>query len=765
MNFVHLHVHTQYSLLKGICKISELIKKTKALNQKSIAITDHGVMYGIIDFYTQAYSNNIKPIIGCEVYICDNIKIKTSKIYHLILLCKNNIGYKNLITLVSNSFIYGFDNKPRIDINMLKKYSNGLICLLSYCLHDEMSFLILNGEYNIAKNKIIEYNKIFNNYNFYLELQNHGFAEEKKINKFFHIISKKFSIPMVATNNIYYINKNDIEIQNILLNIQKSKTFNKPFNYKFNSNEFYLKSTEEMNILFQEYPAEILNNTNIIANDCNLDNLKSNYQNIFPVFKVNNQSSLEYLTELCLKSLYINDEFKLNKNLYIERLNYELYIINKMNLINYFLVIYDIILFAKKNHIMYGPGRGSVSGSIVAYLLNITSINPIKFGLYFERFLNIERKNMPDIDIDFCYEKRNEIINYIIKKYGENNVAHIITFGKLTIKSAIKDIANTMNYTTNEINNFMHLLSKENINSKVLLENSFLINSELNNNHKFKLLINQATKIEGMLRNISTHAAGIIITKESMKNIIPLFKNGQNFITQFSMEDLEKLGVIKIDCLGLKTITVISDTIKLIHLKDSEFNINKITLNDKILFDMLENGDTIGLFQLESYGITKLVKQIKPKTFEDIIAVISLYRPGTIQYINKFILFRNKLNLISYKHKYLKSILDVTYGCILYQEQIMEIFQKIAGYSMKQADLIRYAISKKNNAFIKNEYNNFLYGNNEKNIIGALNIIKDKKLAEDIFREIVEFSKYSFNKSHATSYAMITYQTDRKSVV
>lgn len=761
LKFTHLHVHTEYSLLDGSSKIKELIKRVKELGMDSIAITDHGVMYGVVDFFKVAKENGIKPIIGCEVYVAPRKRTdKESHIdasyFHLVLLAENDTGYKNLMKLVSKGFTEGFYYKPRIDVDLLKEYHEGLIGL-SACLAGPVATSILNTSYEKAKEVALMYNEIFGVGNFYLELQDHGYKEQTQVNQELIRLSKETNIPLVATNDIHYTYKEDYEPHDILLCIQTNRKVNDEDRMKYNGAEFYVKSPEEMYRLFP-YAKEALTNTNIIANRCNVDFEFGNVK--LPKFDVPDASdSRTYLREICYQGL--EERYNNHTQDLKDRLEYELSVIEKMGYVDYFLIVWDFIKYAKDNGIMVGPGRGSAAGSIIAYCLRITDIDPIKYNLLFERFLNPERVSMPDIDIDFCYERRQEVIDYVVDKYGDDKVAQIITFGTMSARAVIRDVGRAIDLPYAMVDKVAKMIPTE---LGITIEKALKLNTELNtlyqSDHQVKYLIDMSLRLEGLPRHSSTHAAGVVICEEPVMEYVPLNLNDESITTQFTMTTLEELGLLKMDFLGLRTLTVIQNTIKqIIFNQGSNINIDDIDYEDKSVYDLIGSGRTEGIFQLESAGMKSFMKELKPKNLEDIIAGISLYRPGPMDFIPKYIKGKNNPDEIEYNCKELEHILEPTYGCIVYQEQVMQIVRDLAGYTLGRSDLVRRAMSKKKSTVMEKERQNFIYGNKEENVIGCINNGIEEKVANKIYDEMIDFAKYAFNKSHAACYAVIAYQT------
>lgn len=764
-DFVHLHVHSEYSLLDGACRIGDMIKRVKELGQSAIAITDHGSMYGVIDFYKAAKKEGIKPIIGCEVYVAkrsrfDKIREYDSEIYHLVLLCKNNIGYKNLIKMVSQSFIEGFYNKPRIDEALLKEHSEGLIAM-SACLAGAVPRALLQNDYDLAKETALKYESMFGKGNFYIEMQNHGISEEIRILPMLSRLSKETGIPMVATNDCHYITREDSRMHEVLLCIQTNHTINDEDKMEFGTDQVYIKSEEEMRELFDEYEGAI-ENTAKIANECNVEFEFGKTK--LPHFEVpDNKDHFEYFKEQCYNGLYQHYGQSPDKSL-IDRLEYELSTINSMGYVDYYLIVYDFVRYAKSVGISVGPGRGSGAGSLAAYCIGITGIDPIKYNLLFERFLNPERISMPDFDIDFCYVRRQEVIDYVVKKYGHDHVAQIITFGTMAARGAIRDVGRALAIPYAEVDTVAKLVPMEiGMTIEKALNSSGDLRKKYESSQNIKDLIDMAQKLEGMPRHASTHAAGVVITEQAVSDYVPLAKNDEAIVTQYTMTTLEELGLLKMDFLGLRTLTVINDTEKMVREIDPDFNIDNINLCDKEVFEMMSKGDTEGVFQFESTGMKNVLMQLKPDSVEDLIAVISLYRPGPMNSIPQYIENRHHPEKIKYKHPLLSDILDVTYGCIIYQEQVMQIFRKLAGYSLGRADIVRRAMSKKKKDVMEKEHQIFIHGlvndKGEVEVEGCVRRGISEKIASSIYSEMESFASYAFNKSHAAAYAIISYQT------
>lgn len=762
--FVHLHNHTEYSLLDGSARIKDLIARAKELGMDSIAITDHGAAYGIIDFYKEAVAQGIKPILGAEVYVAkrtlyDKQPNIDSSYYHLVLLVKNMKGYKNLIKLVSKGFIDGFYYKPRVDHDTIKQYSEGLIAL-SACLAGEVQSYITDGDMKKARSTALFYKDIFKD-DYYLELQDHGIEEQKKVNLELKKMSTELSIPLVCTNDIHYIKKEDAKAHEVLLCIQTGKTMDDQDRMRFKTEEFYLKSPYEMATLFKDVPEALLN-THKIAEKCNLelDFTKTH----LPKYDVPDMmDSSEYLRKLCNDGL--STRYNAARPELKERLDYELQVIEQMGYVDYFLIVWDFIKFARDHDIMTGPGRGSAAGSIVAYCLGITRIDPIKYNLLFERFLNPERISMPDIDSDFCYERRQEVIDYVVQKYGKDRVAQIITFGTMAARAAIRDVGRAINLSYGEVDIIAKMIPFE---IGMTIDKAMNINGELkrvyDEDDRVKQLIDISKTLEGLPRHSSTHAAGVVIAAAPVDEYVPLSKNEDTIVTQFPMGTLEEMGLLKMDFLGLRTLTVLRDALELIKEdKGIEIDLDSMAYDDPNVFKMITDGNTQGVFQLESQGMTQFMKELKPDCFEDIIAGISLFRPGPMAEIPRYIENKNTPDKISYKTPLLKPILDVTYGCMVYQEQVMQIVRDLAGYSLGRSDLVRRAMSKKKHKVMEEERKNFIHGilDEDGNIIvpGAVRNGVDEKAANEIFDQMMDFASYAFNKSHAAAYAVIGYET------
>ncbi len=760
MSFTHLHVHTEFSLLDGACRISNMMEHVKEIGQDSIAITDHGVMYGVIDFYRAAKAAGIKPIIGCEVYVArrtrhDKVHGMDGNPYHLVLLCKNEEGYRNLIHIVSLSFSEGFYNRPRVDLELLREYSGGLIAL-SACLAGAVPSMILQQNYEGAKQMALEYRDIFGADNFYLELQDHGLPEQRAVNRDVLQIAEETGIPLVVTNDAHYTRREDARIQDVLMCIQTGKTVDDVDRMRFETEEFYLKSEQEMAALFPDHPEAIANTAEIAAR-CNLDFTFGEYH--LPSFDVPaGYTAKEYLHKLCDEGFA--QRYDPNDAEKRARLEYELDMIDRMGFVDYFLIVWDFIHYAKTHGIPVGPGRGSAAGSMVSYCLDITTLDPIQYSLYFERFLNPERVCMPDIDVDFCFERRQEVIDYVTEKYGADHVAQIVTFGTMAARNAIRDVGRALNIPYSDVDVVAKLVPNE---LHITLDKALAASDQLRqmyeNDETVHRLIDTARSLEGMPRHASTHAAGVVITNEPVDHYVPLAANDGNMVTQYIMTTLEELGLLKMDFLGLRNLTVLSDAEKMVRRTYPDFRLDDISLNDDATYAMLAQGKTAGVFQLESAGITNVVTGLKPHSIEDITAVVALYRPGPMQSIPRYISCKHDPSQVRYKHPLLKDILSVTYGCMVYQEQVMEVFRVLAGYSLGKADMVRRAMSKKKMKELAKERNNFIYGNEELGIDGAIRRGVDEKTAESIFDEIMDFANYAFNKAHAVSYAVVSYQT------
>ena len=760
MGFAHLHVHSEYSLLDGACRIGPLIERAKELGQTALAITDHGVMYGAVAFYKAAVAAGIRPIIGCEVYVAprgmtDRVHGVDDAYTHLILLCRDETGYHNLCYLVSAAFERGFYGKPRIDWPLLHKHADGLICL-SGCVAGDIPRAVLRGDYEAAKARAVELQELFGEGNFYLELQNHHMTDEARVRAALLRIHRETGIPLAATNDVHYIKKQDAYDQDVLLCIQTGQTLDSPDRLRFPNDEFYLKSEAEMRALFDEYP-DAVENTQRIADRCHFDFTFGHYHLPRFLLPEGETDADAYLTKLCARGFAkrYGDRPEVRK-----RLDYELNIIRRMGFVDYFLIVSDFIGYAKAQHIPVGPGRGSAAGSVVSYCLGITDVDPVQYNLYFERFLNPERVSMPDIDVDFCVQRRGEVIDYVIRKYGADHVAQIVTFGTMAARAAVRDVGRVMNMTYAEVDAVAKAIPGG-INTTLdeALQQSQTLRAMYDGDDRLHQLIDTARAIEGMPRHASTHAAGVVITEQPVYAYVPLASNDGALVCQFQMTTLEELGLLKMDFLGLRNLTVLEDAARQVRRREPGFQVEHIPLDDKKTFDMLAAGRTVGVFQLESAGITAVCMGLRPRSIEDITAVIALYRPGPMESIPRFLACSAHPERITYKHPLLEPILAVTYGCIVYQEQVIKIFQELAGYSLGQADMVRRAISKKKAKEIEKERQAFVYGDAERGIKGCIANGIDEKTAQAIYDEIYDFANYAFNKAHAVSYAVVAYQT------
>ncbi len=761
MAFTHLHVHTEYSLLDGACRIGELVERAKQLGQTSIAITDHGVVYGCVAFYKAARAAGLRPIIGCEVYVAprnrtDKEHGPDSEYSHLILLCRNETGYRNLCYLVSAAFTEGFYIRPRIDWPLLREHSQGLICL-SGCIAGEIPRRVLAGDYEGAKAKALELAEVFGPDGFYLELQDHGLEDERRAMSGLRRIHEETGIPVVVTNDVHYINKDDAYNQDILMCIQTGKTVDDPNRMKFGDSEFYLKTEQEMRDLMTDLP-EAVENTNKIAEMCNYDFEFGHYH--LPKFQLpeGEDNSFEYLKKLCERGFA--ERYGEGTPELRAQLDYELDMIKQMGFVDYFLIVSDFIGYARKNGIPVGPGRGSAAGSIASYTLHITDVDPIKYSLYFERFLNPERVSMPDIDIDFCVRRRGEVIDYVSRKYGSDHVAQIVTFGTMAARQAVRDVGRAMNVSYAECDTVAKQIpSTLNMKLDEALSLSKPLREMYDGNPTLHSLIDTARALEGMPRHASTHAAGVVITERPVYEYVPLAKNDEAVVCQYPMTTLEELGLLKMDFLGLRNLTVLDDAQKLVRLREPDFDISRVPEDDPAVFEMLSAGKTSGVFQLESTGMTGVCTSLRPKSIEDITAVIALYRPGPMDSIPRFLECSAHPERITYKHPLLEPILSVTYGCIVYQEQVIEIFRRLAGFSLGQADMIRRAMSKKKHETIDAERVAFIYGDASRGIPGAVANGVPEVVADSIYDEILDFASYAFNKAHAVAYAVVSYRT------
>ncbi len=760
MSFVHLHVHTEYSLLDGACRIDGIMDRVKELGQTSVAITDHGVMYGCIDFYKAAKAAGVKPIIGCEVYVTrrsmsDRVHGIDNDPYHLVLLCENRKGYENLCLMVSEAFISGFYGKPRVDLALLEKHHEGLIAL-SACLAGAIPQYLMEEDYASAKDYALKMASIFGEGNFYLELQDHGIDVQRPVNQGVMRLARETGLPLVVTNDAHYLRREDAQMQDILLCVQTGKTVDEPNRMKFETEEFYLKSEEELRSLFPGCD-EAFENTAKIADRCNLEFTFHEYH--LPSFPVpEGYTNEEYFREICMKGF--QERYADPPQEYIGRLEYEIGVISRMGYVNYYLIVWDFIRYAKEQGIPVGPGRGSGAASIVAYCMHITEVDPMKYALIFERFLNPERVSMPDFDTDFCQERRGEVIEYVMRKYGADHVAQIATFGTMAARGAIRDVGRALNFTYAETDVVAKLVPGT---PHITLDEALKVSPKLkemyDGDERVKLLIDTARSLEGMPRNTSTHAAGVVITADPVSTYLPLSRNDDTIVTQYTMTTIEELGLLKMDFLGLRNLTVIEDAEKEIRKIHPEFDIDTVPDDDPETFAMLAEGKTQGVFQLESAGITGVCVNMKPTSIEDMTAIVALYRPGPMDSIPTFIANKLDHRKITYKTPLLEPILKVTYGCIVYQEQVIEIFRSLGGYTMGQADNIRRAISKKKMKIIEAERKVFVYGDRSQGITGCIGHGVPEAVAQSIYDEIVDFANYAFNKAHAVCYAVVSYQT------
>lgn len=763
MAFAHLHVHTEYSLLDGSNKIKEYVARVKELGMTSAAITDHGVMYGVIDFYKAAKAAGINPVLGCEVYVAPNSRFDREaahgedRYYHLVLLAENNQGYQNLMKIVSKGFVEGYYYKPRVDMEVLETYHEGIIAL-SACLAGEVQRCIARGLYEDGKEVAFRYEKIFGKGNYFLELQDHGIPEQKMVNTGLLRMSQETGIPLVVTNDVHYTYAEDVEPHDILLCLQTGKKLSDENRMRYEGGQYYVKSEEEMKKLFP-YALEALENTQKIADRCHVE-IEFGVTKL-PRFDVpEGYTAWDYLKKLCYDGLL--ERYPDTHQDLQQQLDYELEVIQKMGYVDYFLIVWDFINFARTHGIPVGPGRGSAAGSLVSYTMGITNIDPIRYNLLFERFLNPERVTMPDIDIDFCFERRGEVIDYVVEKYGKDCVTQIITFGTLAARGVIRDVGRVMDLPYNFCDNIAKNIPNE---LNITIEKALTMNPELRamyeSDETVHTLIDMAKRLEGLPRHTSMHAAGVVISQEAMDEYVPLSRASDGTITtQFVMTTIEELGLLKMDFLGLRTLTVIKDAVDLVEQNYGvKIDVDQIDYDDKKVLDSIGTGRTDGIFQLESAGMKNFMKELKPHSLEDVIAGISLYRPGPMDFIPKYVKGKNEKNSITYVCKELEPILKPTYGCIVYQEQVMQIVQNLAGYTMGQADNIRRAMSKKKQYVIDAERQNFVYGNGEQNIKGCIANGIREQAANQIYDSMVDFAKYAFNKSHAAAYAVVSYQT------
>lgn len=763
MAFTHLHVHTEYSLLDGSSKIRELTARAKELGMDSMAITDHGVMYGVIDFYRAAREVGIKPILGCEVYVAPGSRfdrengVGEDRYYHLILLAENNTGYKNLMKIVSKGFVDGFYYKPRVDLDLLETYHEGIISL-SACLAGEVQKYLARGMYEEAKRSALRYSEIFGKDHFYLELQDHGIPEQKMVNQGLLRLSQETGLELVATNDVHYTFAEDAKAHDILLCIQTGKKVTDEDRMRYEGGQYYCKSEEEMRKLFP-YAQEAIDNTHKIAERCNVE-IEFGVTKL-PKYEVpEGFDSWTYLNHLCregFKTRYPDDDGTLSR-----RLDYELGVIKTMGYVDYFLIVWDFINYARSQNIMVGPGRGSAAGSIVSYTLGITNIDPVRYNLLFERFLNPERVSMPDIDVDFCYERRQEVIDYVVRKYGKDQVVQIVTFGTLAAKGVVRDVGRVLDLPYAMCDSIAKMIPND---LGMTLDKALTANPDLkklyNEDEQVKYLIDMSKRLEGLPRHTSMHAAGVVIGSRSIDEFVPLSRAADGTITtQFTMTTIEELGLLKMDFLGLRTLTVIQNAVRLAE-KDYgiKLDMDHIDYNDKKVLESIGTGRTEGVFQLESGGMKGFMKELKPENLEDIIAGISLYRPGPMDFIPRYLKGKNDKTSITYECPQLEPILSPTYGCIVYQEQVMQIVRDLAGYTMGRSDLVRRAMSKKKTAVMEKERQNFVYGNEAEGVKGCIANGIDEKTANHIYDEMIDFAKYAFNKSHAAAYAVVSYQT------
>ena len=763
MSFAHLHVHTEYSLLDGACRIRDLPKLVKEMGQTACAITDHGAMYGVIDFYRACKAEGVHPVIGCEVYVARRTRLDKQHEFdaesrHLVLLCKNETGYRNLSYMVSQAYIEGFYIRPRIDLDLLRAHSEGLIGL-SACLAGEIPRRILNGDYDGAKAYALELQDILGKDNFYLELQDHGIADQTTVNRALLRMHNETGIPLVCTNDAHYLRREDAESHDVLLCIQTGKTVDDENRMRYEPRNFYLRSTEEMEALFSGYP-EAVENTQRIADRCQLEFTFGKYH--LPEFKLPpGYDSPTYLRKLCNEGFA--QRYGNEKPDYRQQLEYELAMIEKMGFTDYFLIVSDFVRYAREAGIPVGPGRGSAAGSMVAYCLHITDIDPMQYQLYFERFLNPERVSMPDIDMDFGDTRRGEVVEYVRRKYGDDHVAQIVTFGTMAARGAIRDVGRALNMTYAEVDVVAKLVPSGPGALHITLDDALRLSKQLSDlyesDERVKKLIDTAKALEGMPRHASTHAAGVVITRLPVYEYVPLARNDESIVCQYNMITLEELGLLKMDFLGLRNLTVLADAVKMVRRYEPDFDLEKIPMDDPEVFQMLTEGRTSGVFQMESTGMTGVCLGLKPQSIEDITAIIALYRPGPMESIPRFIACKHDPKLVTYKHPSLKPILSGTYGCIVYQEQVIKIFQELAGYSLGQADMVRRAMSKKKAKDVEREREAFLHGDAARNIRGCVANGIPEATAQAIYDEIYDFANYAFNKAHAVSYAVVAYQT------
>lgn len=763
MQFTHLHVHTEYSLLDGAARIKALIQKCVSSGMDSLAITDHGVMYGVVDFYKEAKAQGIHPVIGCEVYVAPRSMAdkenQDREMYHLILLCENQEGYHNLCKLVSAGFIEGFYYRPRVDYDALRKYSKGLICL-SACLSGEVARKLVDGQYEAARDVALKMRDIFGPEHYYLEVQDHGLEDQRRINPQILKLSRETGIPLVATNDVHYVEKEDADAQDILLCIQTQRTVDEPDRMRMERDEFYLKTPQEMQERFSWCP-DALERTHAIAQRCNVE---FDFNTIhLPNYEVpGNQDHFAYLKQLCQDGLQMRYHTPTSEQQ--QRLEYELGVIRDMGYVDYFLIVWDFIDYAKRHDIIVGPGRGSAAGSLVAFCLRITEVDPMRYQLLFERFLNPERVSMPDIDVDFCYERRQEVIDYVIRKYGADHVAQIITFGTMAARAVIRDVGRALNMPYGDVDRIAKLIPTElKMTIDKALEQSAELREKTEEDPQVNRLITMARKLEGLPRHASTHAAGVVISKLPLTDHIPLNRNNDAITTQYPMGTIEQLGLLKMDFLGLRNLTVIRDAVSMIEQTAGEkLDMSQVAFDDPAVYRLISSGDTDGVFQLESSGMRSFLKELQPSSFEDIIAGISLYRPGPMDSIPRYIQGKRDPASVRYEHPILQKTLEVTYGCMVYQEQVMQIVRDMAGYSLGRSDLVRRAMAKKKADVMKKERQYFIYGlqEDEKIVVpGAVRMGVPEAVAARVFDEMMDFAQYAFNKSHAAAYAVVAYWT------
>ncbi len=763
MNFTHLHVHTEYSLLDGSNKIKEYVARVKELGMDSAAITDHGVMFGVIDFYREAKAAGINPVLGCEVYVAPNSRFdkETSggedRYHHLVLLAENNTGYGNLMKIVSKGFVEGFYYKPRVDMEVLREYHEGIIAL-SACLAGEVQRYLVRGMYEEAKRSALKYEDIFGKGNYFLELQDHGIPEQKSVNQQLLRMSRELGIELVATNDVHYTYAQDADPHDILLCIQTGKKLADEDRMRYEGGQYYVKSPEEMEKLFP-YALEALENTHKIAMRCHVE-IEFGVTKL-PKYDVpEGYTSWEYLNKLCFEGLA--QRYRPVTEELTERLNYELGTIRQMGYVDYFLIVWDFIKYARDHDIIVGPGRGSAAGSLVAYTLGITKLDPLRYNLLFERFLNPERVSMPDIDVDFCFERRQEVIDYVVRKYGKDRVVQIVTFGTLAARGVIRDVGRVMDLPYAMVDSIAKMIPQE---LNITIDKALEVNSELRKLYEedgqVRHLIDMSRRLEGLPRHTSMHAAGVVISQKSVDEYVPLSRASDGSITtQFTMTTLEELGLLKMDFLGLRTLTVIQNAVRMAEKNTGKsIDMDAIDYNDKAVLDSLGTGRTDGVFQLESAGMKNFIKELKPQSLEDVIAGISLYRPGPMDFIPQYIRGKNHPEEITYDCPELVPILEPTYGCIVYQEQVMQIVRALGGYTLGRSDLLRRAMSKKKAAVMQKERQNFVYGNEEEGVPGCIKNGIPEKVANKIYDEMIDFAKYAFNKSHAAAYAVVSYQT------